>query len=78
MISTSVDFLAYPNGLFGRDFTQVHAEMAKKLDFKASFSTNDGGSVSTTNLHQIPRFMPYRKKLPLFALSIAKIAGEHV
>ena len=78
MISTPVEFLAYPNGLFGRDFTQVHAKMAKKLDFKASFSTNDGSSVSTTNLHQIPRFMPYRKQLPLFALSIAKIAGEHV
>jgi hypothetical protein len=52
--------------------------MANTLKFKAAFSTNDGGSLSTTDLHQIPRFMPYRKQLPLFVLSIAKIAGEHV
>jgi len=78
MILTPVDFLAYPNGLYGRDFKQTHCSMAKTIGFKAAFSTNDGGSVNSTNLHQIPRFMPYRKQLPLFALSIAKIAGEHV
>jgi len=78
MIYTPVDFLAYPNGLYERDFKQAHCSMANTLGFKAAFSTNDGGTVSTTNLHQIPRFMPYRKQLPLFALSIAKIAGEHV
>jgi len=78
VIQTPVDFLAYPNGLYERDFKQAHCSMANTLGFKAAFSTNDGGSVSTTNLTQIPRFMPYRKQLPLFALSIAKIAGEHV
>jgi peptidoglycan/xylan/chitin deacetylase (PgdA/CDA1 family) len=78
IIQAPIDFLAYPNGLYGRDFTQVHCNMTNTLGFKAAFSTNDGGSLSTTDLHQIPRFMPYRKQLPLFALSIAKIAGEHV
>lgn len=78
IIGEPISFLAFPNGLYGRDFKQIHCEMAQKLGFKAAFSTNDGGAFSSTNLQQIPRFMPYRKQLPLFALSIAKISGEHV
>lgn len=77
-INHPIKFLAYPNGLYGRDFTNEHCQMVKSLNFEAAFSTNDGGSISTSNIFKIPRFMPYRKKLPLFALSIAKIAGEHV
>ncbi len=72
-----VNFLAYPNGLYTRDFTQEHCNLSIKLNFKAAFSTNDGGAIHTINKHSIPRFMPYRKQLSLFALSIAKIAGEH-
>jgi len=72
-----ISLLAFPNGLFGRDYLQQHCELAKQLGFEAAFSTNDGGATSNTNLFQIPRFMPYRKQLPLFALSIAKIAGDH-
>ena len=78
IIAEPVTFLAFPNGLYGRDFKKAHCDMANTLGFKAAFSTNDGGVLSSTNLHQIPRFMPYRKQLHLFALSIAKIAGEHV
>jgi len=78
IIDSPVDFLAFPNGLFQRDFNQSHCDIAKELGFKAAFSTNDGGAISSTNTYQIPRFMPYRKQLPLFVLSIAKIAGEHV
>lgn len=74
----AIDFLAYPNGLEGRDFSDTHCNIVQKLGFKAAFSSNDGGSVNSTNMYKIPRFMPYRKQLPLFALSIAKIAGEHV
>jgi len=78
IIDEPIAFLAFPNGLYGRDFKQPHCNMAKSLGFTAAFSTNDGGAVNSTNAFQIPRFMPYRKQLPLFALSIAKIAGEHV
>jgi len=74
----TVDIIAFPNGLYGRDYKAEHCDIAKTLGFKAGFSTNDGGAISTTNPYTIPRFMPYRKQLPLFALSIAKIAGEHV
>jgi peptidoglycan/xylan/chitin deacetylase (PgdA/CDA1 family) len=73
-----INFLAYPNGLEGRDFNDPHCNIVEKLGFTAAFSTNDGGSISHDSLYKIPRFMPYRKQLPLFALSIAKIAGEHV
>jgi peptidoglycan/xylan/chitin deacetylase (PgdA/CDA1 family) len=78
IIKSPVEYLAFPNGLLDRDFTDEHCKIAQQLNFKAAFSTNDGGAISSTNTYQIPRFMPFRKQLPLFALSIAKIAGEHV
>ncbi len=76
--NSPITLLAFPNGLYGRDFNQTHCDIAKKIGFKAAFSTNDGGAIQATLPYQVPRFMPYRKQLPLFALSIAKIAGEHV
>ena len=78
IIQQPVNLIAYPNGLFGRDYLTHHCDISKKLGFKYGLSTNDGGALVHTNSYQIPRFMPYRKQLPLFALSIAKIAGEHV
>ncbi len=78
IISDKIKFIAFPNGLFKRDFNFKHCEITKRMDFVAGFSTNDGGAFSSTNIYTVPRFMPYRKQLPLFALSIAKIAGEHV
>jgi len=78
IISDKIKFIAFPNGLFERDFNFEHCDLAKKMDFVSGFSTNDGGATSSSNSYTIPRFMPYRKQLPLFALSIAKIAGEHV
>jgi len=78
VINSSVNFLAFPNGLYGRDFNKKHCDITNEIGFKAAFSTNDGGARNTTDLFQVPRFMPYRKQLSLFALSIAKIAGEHV
>lgn len=78
IINEEIKFFAFPNGLFERDFTSEHCNIAKNMKFKAAFSTNDGGATSLSNIYSIPRFMPYRKQLSLFALSIAKIAGEHV
>jgi len=78
IIGSKVNYLAFPNGLFDRDFYKEHCDTASRLGFHAAFSTNDGGALSDTHLFRVPRFMPYRKQLPLFALSIAKIAGEHV
>jgi peptidoglycan/xylan/chitin deacetylase (PgdA/CDA1 family) len=78
MINNKITFIAFPNGLFERDFTLEHCNLAKNMEFEAGFSTNDGGATSLSGSYTIPRFMPYRKQLPLFALSIAKIAGEHV
>jgi len=77
IINQSVNYLAFPNGLFQRDFNEKHCVLAQRIGFDAAFSTNDGGAFSSTNTYSIPRFMPYRKQLTLFALSIAKIAGEH-
>jgi peptidoglycan/xylan/chitin deacetylase (PgdA/CDA1 family) len=77
VLDEPVRYFAYPNGLFGRDFGQRECNVVKNLSLEAAFSTNDGGATSRTSSWAIPRFMPFRKQLPLFALSIAKIMGEH-
>jgi peptidoglycan/xylan/chitin deacetylase (PgdA/CDA1 family) len=73
----ALDFIAFPNGLYGRDYTTEHCDIAKKLSYQYGFSTNDGGVLADTPPFTVPRFMPYRKQLPLFVLSIAKIAGDY-
>ena len=78
LTNKTVDYIAYPNGLYGRDYNIEHCKLSQELNLCSGFSTNDGGAISSTNPYTIPRFMPYRKQLHLFALSIAKIAGEHV
>lgn len=86
-ISTSICYLneildepttifAYPNGWFDRDFNSSHAAMVKKYGVEYAVSTNDGGILQSTDVLALPRFMPYRKKLSLFCLSLEKIAGE--
>ncbi len=69
-------YFAYPNGSFGVDFNSQHRTLINELGFEAAFSTNDGGCFKDSNLFSLSRFMTIKKILPLFALSIAKIAHE--
>jgi peptidoglycan/xylan/chitin deacetylase (PgdA/CDA1 family) len=72
-----IDHFAFPNGLLGRDFTQEHMNMIHQHGFRYGYSTNDGGYISKTNNLSIPRFLPYRRTLPAFGFSTAKIMSEY-
>lgn len=75
-LAKPVDLFAYPNGWLGRDFNERHQEMIRSCGFKYGVATNDGGIITSSNPMALPRFMPYRKQLSQFCLSVAKIAGE--
>ncbi|WNC68449.1 polysaccharide deacetylase family protein [Thalassotalea nanhaiensis] len=72
-----IDSIAFPNGLYNRDYNKEHCGAAKQLKFRFGFSTNDGGAFQHTPKFALPRFMPFRRNLSLFSLSIAKIASEN-
>ncbi|MBU2883726.1 polysaccharide deacetylase family protein [Psychrosphaera sp. B3R10] len=76
VLGTTTTIFAYPNGWFDRDFSNKHASMVKKCGVEYAVATNDGGIVQTSNNLALPRFMPYRKKITPFCLSLEKIAGE--
>ncbi len=60
ILKSPVDFNAYPNGKFERDFNQKHMNMVKDIGFKASFSSNWGGlSNIEKQRYAIPRFTPW-------------------
>ena len=76
-LNKEIDHFAFPNGLLGRDFTQEHMSMIHQHGFRYGYSTNDGGYISKTNHLSIPRFLPYRRTLPAFGFSTAKIMSEY-
>ena len=76
VLPNKVTLFAYPNGWYGKDFTQKHEIMLRQCGVEIGLSTNDGGVTSRTRRTAIPRFMPYRKEINQFCLSIQKIAGE--
>jgi len=73
-----VNFFAYPNGWYGKDFTTKHEDMLKQTSVEYGLATNDGGITTDTPHTCLPRFMPYRKDFNQFCISIKKIAGETI
>ena len=76
ILSQPVSIFAYPNGCYGRDFTEEHEAMLDHVGIAYGMSTNDGGITTKTKRTRLPRFMPHRKQFAQFCLSIQKIAGE--
>lgn len=60
IIENKVEYFAYPNGKYQKDFDDNHIEMIKKLGFKAAFSTNWGAlSDLDSDRYRINRFTPW-------------------
>lgn len=76
LLDKDIELFAYPNGHFPTDFNHEHEAMLLKAGLLAGLSTNDGGVRTTTRKTCIPRFMPHRKEISQFSLSLLKIAGE--
>ena len=60
IIASEVEYFAYPNGKYLKDFDENHVDMIKKLGFKAAFSTNWGAlSDLEHDRYRINRFTPW-------------------
>jgi len=60
ILGTKVEFFAFPNGKFGKDFTQAHCDMLKDLGLKIGLSTNWGSLEDLAkDKYHIKRFTPW-------------------
>ena len=69
---TPIDLFAYPNGKVEQDYLLSHAEVVKKLGFKAAVSTNVGVSCDTSDLFQLKRFTPWDRGDTKFLMRLVK------
>jgi peptidoglycan/xylan/chitin deacetylase (PgdA/CDA1 family) len=72
ILKGTVDLFAYPNGMPGRDFAAIHAEMARDCGFSAAMTTAWGAATVRSDRFQLPRFTPWdRGKLRFGARMLA-------
>jgi len=69
-LQAPVDYFAYPNGRFDRDYGLLQQEQVKSLGFKAALSTNPGAANERSNIWQLPRFTPWDKESLKFMLRL--------
>lgn len=65
-------FFAYPNGRPGKDYTAVHARLARELGYEAAFTTSHGSVGSESGLYELPRFTPWDHNLRKFSLRLLR------
>ena len=69
-----IRYFAYPNGKPGQDFNNTHADIVKKLGFKAAVTTRWSSATTESDLYQLPRFTPWDKSPFKFSLRLMKNA----
>lgn len=76
MLDEPVRIFAYPNGVPGRDYSERHPAMLKRLGFDAAVSTAPGYAQTGTDPRQLPRFTPWDKTPTRFCLRcVRNLAG---
>lgn len=71
LIGQRVGLFAYPNGKPGDDFTDEHAELARRAGFDAAVTTAWGAATLHSDPFRIPRFTPWDRSRSRFALRMA-------
>lgn len=59
ILESPIRFFAYPNGIPGKDFSSIHAQMVAELGFEAAVSTQRGVSDQRSDRMQLNRFTPW-------------------
>ena len=70
IIHAPVDVFAYPNGKPGKDYDGRHVELVRRLGFRGAVSTAVGVARPGNDLFQLPRFTPWDRSLPLWAMRL--------
>jgi peptidoglycan/xylan/chitin deacetylase (PgdA/CDA1 family) len=68
LIGQRVGLFAYPNGKPGDDFTDVHAELARRAGFDAAVTTAWGVANARSDPFRTPRFTPWDRTRVRFGL----------
>ncbi|EHR71987.1 putative xylanase/chitin deacetylase [Burkholderiales bacterium JOSHI_001] len=72
LLQQPVDLLAYPNGVPGKDYTALHAGLAREVGFVAAFTTAAGAASVESSAYEMPRFTPWDQTRLRFGLRMAR------
>lgn len=76
MLGEPILVFAYPNGVPGRDYSERHPALLKRLGFAAAVSTAPGFAESGADPYQLPRFTPWDRTPTRFGLRcVRNLAG---
>lgn len=68
IVGGAVEVFAYPNGNPEQDYDESHVDMVRQAGFIAAVSTRRAIASKDSDLLQLPRFTPWERTLPRFAL----------
>lgn len=72
LVDAPVTLFAYPNGRPDKDYTPRDVGLARAAGFDAAVSTAHGFVDSASDRFQLPRFTPWDRTLPRFAVRMAR------
>jgi peptidoglycan/xylan/chitin deacetylase (PgdA/CDA1 family) len=72
LVERPVTLFAYPNGRPGRDYTARDVALAREAEFTAAVSTAPGFATAASDPFELPRFTPWDRSLPRFAVRMAR------
>jgi hypothetical protein len=72
LVDRPVTLFAYPNGRPGRDYTARDVALAREAEFTAAVSTAPGFATAASDPFELPRFTPWDRSLPRFAVRMAR------
>jgi len=70
IIDAPVDVFAYPNGRPQQDYDACHVNIVRRLGFQTAVSTAPGVARPGDDLLQLPRFTPWDRELPKWAMRL--------
>lgn len=70
ILGRPVPLFAYPNGKFGRDYDDRHADMARDAGYEAAMSTDAGVAGPGSDLFKLPRFTPWDRTCGRYKLRL--------
>jgi peptidoglycan/xylan/chitin deacetylase (PgdA/CDA1 family) len=62
---------AYPDGIPVRDYTERDVRLVRSAGYEAAVSTAQGAARTGDDVHQLPRFTPWDRTVPRFAVRSA-------
>lgn len=70
MSRSPVELFAYPNGVPGVDYDARHVALVRRCGFAAALTTAAGVSTPRSDVYQLPRFRPWDRSKPRYALRL--------